>query len=223
MKNVPWLLAVVCLCAASTVAAAEAPPLQFITEYLRDFGAIEHIRLAQEQELQAPQQDMLATCVKNGNRYRSEISGQVARLRSMSAPPSWQDLSGRLVGLYNRKLGLYTEVIKACTALAAGTNAQASSLEVMAAISQYNARVDAIDKSLFETSTQAFATLLSAAPDRRGKLTRLSITTAEKQSLLRQIQLEFGAELDEDQQTYLVSAATLIRDAVRSHAAADEK
>jgi hypothetical protein len=221
MKNAPWLLAVVCLFALPPARAVETPPLQLVTEYLREFSAIEHIRLAEEREIQAPHQSMLATCVESGNQYRSEITRQMAQIRSMSAPPSWQELSGRLLELYDRKLGLYTEVVKACTALETGANTNVSSLEVMAAIAQYNAKVDAIDKSLFETSTQAFSTLLRRTPDPRGKR-RLSITTAEKRSLLQQIQLQFGSELDDDQQTYLVNAATVIRDGLRSHAAADE-
>jgi hypothetical protein len=222
MKSMPWLPAVLCLFAVPSARALETPPLQFVTEYLREFNAIEHIRLAEERELQAPHQSMLSTCVESGNRYRLEITRQMARMRAMSVPAPSQALPGRLVELYGRKLGLYAEVVKACTALETGANTNVSSLEVMSAISQYSAKVDGIDRSLFETSTQAFSTLLGAAPASPGKPRRLRITMAEKQSLLRQIQLEFGAELDDDQQTYLVNAATVIRDGLRSHQAADE-
>jgi len=65
---------------------------------------------------------------------------------------------------------------------------------------------------LFATSTQAFSTLLNTASASRNTPRRLSITLAEKRGLMRQLQLEFGAELDDDQQTYLVNAATVIRD-----------
>ena len=218
----PWLPAVVCLFAALPARALETPPVQFVSEYLREFSAIEHIRLAEELELQAPHQSVLTTCVESGNRYRLEITQQMTRMRGMSVSPPSQALPGRLVGLYDRKLGVYTEVIRVCTALVAGANTNVSTLEVMSAISQYNARVDAIDKSLFETSTEAFATLLDTTLGPHNRSRRLRITIAEKQSLLRQIQSEFGAELDDDQQTYLVNAATVIRDALRSHQAADE-
>ena len=221
MKNVTWLLSSLCLFATS-VQAVETPALQFVTEYIRDFGAIEHIRLEQERELQAPQQNMLATCIRTGNQYRSEITRQVSRMQRMVGPRSWRDLPARLVVLYDRKLALYTEVVNACTALGTESHTDVSSLEVMAAISQYNAKIDAIDKSLFQTSTDAFNTLLGTTPDRHGKPRRLCITAVEKRALLRQIQLAFGTELDDDQQTYLVNAATVIRDFLRSHAAADE-
>lgn len=222
MKSMTWLLSSLCLLATSAAQAGETPPLQFVTEYIKDFGAIEHIRLIQERELGALQQPTLATCTHSGNQYRSEITRQVSRMRRMIGPPSWRDLPARLAGLYDRKLELYTEVVKTCMALGTGANTNVSSLEVMAAISQYNAKIDAIDKSLFQTSTDAFNTLLSPTPDRHGKPRRLAITTVEKQALLHQIQLEFGSELDDDQQTYLTNAATVIRDFLRSHAAADE-
>ena len=222
LSSGPWLLAVACLFAALPAPAHETPPVQFVSEYLREFSAIEHIRLAEELELRAPHQSMLSTCVESGNRYRLEITRQMARMRGMSVPPPSQALPGRLVGLYDRKLGLYTEVIGACTALEAETNTNVSPLDIISAISQYNAKVDAIDRSLFETSTEAFATLLSTTLGPHNGSRRLRITVAEKQSLLRQIQSEFGAELDDDQQTYLVNAATVIRDALRSHQAADE-
>jgi hypothetical protein len=222
MKNLVRVAAVFCFSVAPVARALETPPLLFVTEYLREFGAIEHIRLAEERELQAPHQSMLATCVESGNRYRMEITQQAGRMRGMSVLPPSQTLPGRLVELYGRKLALYTEIVKACTALGTGANANVSSLEVMSAISQYNAKVDAIDRLLFGTSTQAFYTLLSAMPGVPDKARRLSITRVEKQGLLRQIQLEFGAELEDDQQTYLVNAATVIRDDLRSHKAADE-
>jgi hypothetical protein len=216
------LIVIACASALPAAGAQETPPLQFVAEYLREFGAIEHIRLAEERELQAPHQSMLATCIDSGNRYRQEVTQQMARMRGMRAPPPSQALPGRLVELYGHKLSLYNEVVSECTALKGGANANVSSLEVMAAVSRYNAKVDAIDHSLFATSTQAFLTLLNTTPGSRNTAHRLGITLAEKQGLLRQLQLEFGTELDDDQQTYLVNAATVIRDAVRAHKASDE-
>lgn len=222
LQTVTWLMGVACALSCSEVRAQETLSLRFITEYLREFGAIEHIRLAEERELQAPHQSMVATCVESGNRYRQEIAQQMTRMRGIRVPPPSQALPGRLVELYGRKLTLYNEVVSKCTALKAGANANVSSLEVMSEVSRYNAKVDAIDHMLFATSTQAFSTLLDATPGSRDTTRRLGITLAEKQSLLRQLQSEFGAELDDDQQTYLVNAATVIRDAVRTHKAVDE-
>ncbi len=215
-------MAVACALDVSAAHAQETPPLQFVTEYLREFGAIERIRLAEERELQAPHQSMLTTCMESGNRYRAEITRQMAQMGKLRVLPPSQALPGRLVDLYGQKLSIYNEVVSACTALERGANANASSLEVMAAVSRYNTKVDAIDHALFQTSTEAFSTLLNRVARAPNAPRRLSITLAEKKRLLRQMEVEFGKELDDDQQTYLVNAASVIRDAVRSHKAADE-
>lgn len=222
MKSLTGLLAVACALGIPAVHAQETPPLQFVAEYLREFSAIESIRLAEERELQAPHQSMLAACLESGNRYRNEITRQIARMGWMRLPAPSQALPARIVALYQQKLGLYNEVVRACTALGQGANANASSLEVMAAVSRYNAKVDALDHSLFQTSTDAFSTLLNRTSGARDAARRLGITLAEKRSLLRQMEAEFGKELDDDQQTYLVNAASVVRDAVKSHKAADE-
>jgi hypothetical protein len=222
VRTITWLVSLACALSFPAARAEETLPLQFVAEYLREFSAIEHIRLAEERELQSPHQTMLATCVESGNRYRLEITQQMARMRGMRLPPPSQALPARLVELYGHKLTLYNEVVSKCTALKAGANANVSSLEVMSEVSRYNAKVDAVDHSLFATSTDAFSTLLDRAPGPRNTSRRLSIKLAEKQGLLRQLHLEFGAELDDDQQTYLVNAASVIRDALRTHQAADE-
>jgi hypothetical protein len=222
MNPVSWLAVMVCISLFSSAHARETPPLEFVTEYLREFSAIERIRLAEEQDFQASRQDMLAICIYSGNRYRREIAQQTARMQGMSVPPPSQALPARLVQLYGQKLGLYTEVVNACTALKAGANSNVGYLEVMSVVSQYSAKVDTIDQSLFKTSTDAYSTLLSRNQGPQDSPRRLGITTAEKQALLRQIDRDFGAELQDDQQTYLVNAATVIRNALRRHKASDE-
>ncbi len=221
MNIVSWLAVIVCISLSSSARARETPPLQFVTEYLREFGAIERIRLAEEQEFQAPRQSLLAICIESGNRYRREIAQQTARMQDMSVLPPSQALPARLVELYGQKLELYTEVVNTCAALKAAANSSVGYLEVMSVVSRYSAKVDFIDRSLFETSTDAYSTLLNQEQGHDFPR-RLGITTAEKQTLLRQIDREFGAELQDEQQTYLVNAATVIRDAIRKHKASDE-
>ena len=222
MNLVSWLAVIVCISLSSFAHARESAALQFVTEYLREFSAIERIRLAEEQEFQAPRQSMLATCIESGNRYRREIVQQTARMQGMSVLPPSQALPARLVELYGRKLELYTEVVDTCAALKATANSSVGYLEVMSVVSQYSAKVDSIDQALFNTSTDAYSTLLNKEQGPHDFPRRLGITTVEKQALLRQIDRDFGAELQDDQQTYLVNAATVIRDAIRKHKASDE-
>ena len=222
MNRVTSLVAIVCISLFPSARARETSAVQFVSEYIREFGAIERIRLAEEHEFQSPHQSMLVTCIESGNRYRREIAQQMTRMRDMSVLPPSQALPGRLVDLYGRKLELYAEVVNACAALKTAASTDVSYLEVMSVVSRYNAKLDTIDRSLFETSSEAYSTLLNRQPGAHDTPRRLDITAAEKQALLRQIDLEFGAELQDDQQTYIVNAATVIRNAIRVHKASDE-
>jgi hypothetical protein len=222
MNPASRLAVIICISIFSSAHARQTAPLEFVAEYLREFSAIERIRLAEEQEFQAARQSMLAICIESGNRYRREIAQQTARMQGMNVLPPSQALPARLVQLYGQKLQLYNEVVNACSALKAGANSSVGYREVMSVVSEYNTKVDSIDESLFKTSTDAFSTLLNKEQGPRDIQRRLAITTLEKQTLLRQIERDFGAELQDDQQTYLVNAATVIRNALRKHKASDE-
>jgi hypothetical protein len=223
MNPVIWPAIILGVSLFSSAHAGEIPPLEFVTEYLREFGAMERIRLAEEEEFQAARQSMPAICIESGNRYRREIAQQAARMRGMSVLPPSQGLPARLVELYRRKLELYTEVVNRCTALEAAANGGVGYLEVMSVVSEYSAKLDSIDQSLFNTSTDAFSMLLSKDQGGHELAPHLAITIAEKQGLLRQIDRDFGAELQDAQQTYLVNAATVIHNALKGHKASDEK
>jgi hypothetical protein len=213
LKNVGRLL--VLLFAVQDVQGQQKPALQFVTEYLRGFGAMEQVRLVEERAFRSHNVDMASTCLRSANQFQAEITLQISRLRNIDAAPAWRVLLGRVVALDERKLGIYSEITGACRSATTRDGNSVSSFEVMAAVMRYNARVDAVDDALFQTSTEVFRTLLGA--DSR----RLSITAADKQTLLRRIQLDFGSELEDDEQTDLVRAATVIRDALRSHPAVD--
>ena len=145
MKSPSWLTALICLVALQGARASETPPLQFVSEYVRGFAAVEHIRVAEEREMQAPHQSMLATCIESGNRYRAELTQQIAHMRGMTVRPPSQALPAHLVELNGKKLALYDEIVTACTSLGSGAGANVSSLEVMGAVLRYNAKVDAIE------------------------------------------------------------------------------
>ncbi len=218
----PLCFLAACVLVAQPTLAQDSTPLQFVTEYVDEFAAIERIRVGEEQALKAPDADMVSICVESGNRYRRELGEQVARMHSLRIPSPAQDLPEKIAGLYRRKLDLYQEVIAACSALKGRSGGDVSSLEVMAEIAKYDTRVDAVDKELFRTAPAVFWTLLQQRSETREHPSRLVITKTEKVALLREVEHQFGAELQDDQQTYLVNAGSVIHDYLKSHKASDE-
>ena len=208
--------------AAQSALAQDSTPLQFVTEYVDEFAAVERIRVAEEQALKAPNADMVSICVDSGDQYRRVLGEQVARMRSLRIPSPSQDLPENIADLYSRKLELYQEVIATCAALKGRSAGDVNSLEAMVAVAKYDARVDALDRELFRSASAVFWTLLQQRTETREHASRLVITTTQKAHLLRQIERDFGAELQDQQQTYLVNAASVIHDYLKSHKASDE-
>ena len=222
LNTKPLYFLAACAMVAQSALAQDVTPLQFVTEYVDELAEVERIRVDEEQALKAPNADMVSICVESGDRYRRELGQQVARMRSLRIPPPSQDLPEKIAHLYSRKLKLYQEVIAACSALKGRSAGDINSLEAMAAVAKYDARVDQIDRELFRSASAVFWTLLQQRTETREHPSRLIITTTQKANLLRQIERDFGAALQDEQQTYLVNAGSVIHDYLKSHKASDE-
>jgi hypothetical protein len=59
-----------------------------------------------------------------------------------------------------------------------------------------------------------FSTLIDEKPDKNGHMSRLSITRAERDALVRSLEMSFGTKLDQTNQNVLVSSASALRDAL---------
>jgi hypothetical protein len=218
----PLYFLAACAMAVQSALAQDVTPLQFVTEYVDEFAAVERIRVDEEQALNTPDADMVSICVDSGDRFRHELGEQAARMRSLRIPAPSPDLPKKIADLYSRKLKLYQEVIAACSALKGRSAGDINSLVVMAAVAKYDAQVDAIDRELFRSVSAVFWTLLQQRTDSPGHPSRLIITTTQKANLLRQIERDFGAALQDEQQTYLVNAGSVMHDYLKSHKASDE-
>jgi len=73
------------------------------------------------------------------------------------------------------------------------------------------ATIEYLDHSLFEATPLIFATLIDDRPDRDGHVSRLTITRAQRDDLVRKLQLSFGRKMELADQNYIVSAATVLR------------
>jgi len=54
--------------------------------------------------------------------------------------------------------------------------------------------------------------LIADKPDAQGHMSRLRITRAERDRLVRFLQIDFGKKLDARDQNYIVSSASVLRD-----------
>jgi hypothetical protein len=98
-------------------------------------------------------------------------------------------------------------MIDVCSAFVGGPKPNVDYTKLGADIPKTRAKLDFIDKALFEATPAIFMTLIDSKPDSNGHASHLSITKAERADLIKQIDTDFGSKLDDKGANYTVSAA----------------
>lgn len=73
------------------------------------------------------------------------------------------------------------------------------------------ANIEYLDHSLFELCPPVFAALIDQRPDKENHLSHLVISKAERDALVRELDLSFGKKMDQDNQNWGVSAASVLK------------
>jgi hypothetical protein len=190
----------------------ETSHLVFVTEYVRELAAIEAIRAAAEQELEQGAKDAVFTnAVYTSTRMQLELKTQISRLRGMRLNAPFEKVIADLTGLYQRKIELYQMLGDIGGAFIAGPKPGVDFGKMAAAMPQIRATLDTIDQSIFEATPLIFATLIDKKADSENHVSHLIITKAERERLLSTITNDFGSKLDQKNQNFTVSAASVLK------------
>jgi hypothetical protein len=73
------------------------------------------------------------------------------------------------------------------------------------------AKLDYIDKTLFEATPVIFTTLIDMRPDSQGHASHLLITKAEREDLIKTIDTDFGPKLDDKNANFTISSAWVLK------------
>lgn len=196
---------------ASAARAQEAN--QFVEAYIRQLGAIESIRAkaATETTTGLSTTDILMGCVRNSERFQLEITSHISRMRDFKLRAPFDKLVSNIVGFYDYKLKIFRELSGACSTLLAGPKPGVDYGALTANVPKLNAQLEYIDKALFEATPMIFATLIDERPSAQNQMDRLAITKAERDKLVRALDLSFGQKMKAADQNYTVSAASVLR------------
>ena len=194
-----------------TTAAHANGAYDFVTEYVRELGAIENIRANAERESKDPTANTLAGCIRNAEKFQLELRSQIAVLRSFTLPSEFKDLIPSITRFYEYKIGTWKELSGTCSALLAGPQPEVNYGKLAAEAPKLNARLEYIDKSLFDATPLVFATLINQRPDSQNHLSHLIISREQRNRLVRSIVSYFGKALDQKTQNYTVSSASLLK------------
>jgi hypothetical protein len=190
--------------------AQETSRLQFVTEYIRELGKLEQLRSRANDELNDGS-DKMAGCVRSATRFQLELQSQISMLRNVRLNPPFNELAANLATFNEQKQGLYKRMGEGCTALMLGPKPGVDYDVIVADAPKITAQLEYIDNAMFEASPMIFATLIDPVPDANNKMSKLIITSAERKKLIADIDSLFGAKLDQKNQNYVVSTASVLK------------
>lgn len=123
----------------------------------------------------------------------------------------FSDLIPNIIESYQDKIELWQQMIDICSAFVGGPKPNVDYTKLAADMPKTRAKLDFIDKALFEATPAIFMTLIDSKPDSNGHASHLIITKAERAALIKQIDTDFGSKLDEKGANYTVSAAWVLK------------
>jgi hypothetical protein len=205
-------VAVLALLTSPTLAeSSETPHLEFVKLYIEQLGAIEDIRDAAAKELNTdPITQRVADCVHTMTQYQLKLSTQISAMQDVHLNKPLDGLPSGLADYYKQKLDLYKQYGDACSAMMEGPKPGVDYRKIAASLPKINAVVEFIDEGIFKTAPAVFATLIQMKENSRGGADHLIITKAERDDLVHQIKLAFGDKLNQHDQNYIVSAASVL-------------
>ena len=222
MRKIVWPLAIIALSFAAAltpsmmVGTAQAgDAYNFVKEYVRQLAAFEAIRDHAEKELAQSQSgaaSQMLTCIRSGQLYQLELNTDIAQLGEVKLGNPVEKLPTILVQLYQQKLEQHRQMAELCATMIAGPKPGVDYGEIVAAMPKITANIEYLDHTMFDASPMVFAALIDQRPDRENHLSHLVISKAERDALVLQLALSFGKKMDQDDQNWGVSTASVLRD-----------
>jgi hypothetical protein len=186
--------------------------LAFVTEYIRELGATEDVRAAAQKELTQAHDDneRLSDAVHSSTLIQLELQSQIGMLKGMKLNAPYEQLIPNITEFYSEKVAVHQKLIDITTTLLAGPKPGVDFGVLAAEMPKLRARLDYIDKALFEVSPLVFSTLIDPKPDSKNHLSHLVVTKGERAKLIADVDSYFGDKLTQKNQNYTVSAAYIL-------------
>jgi hypothetical protein len=196
---------------AARAEMVETPHLEFVKLYVSGLGAIENIRDAAEKELKRdPDRQRIADCVHTMTQYELELSSQISAMRQVhiNKPLDW--LPGGLVDYNEKKLDLYRQYGDGCATMMQGPKPNVDYGKIAASLPKIHAQIEFLDQGIFKAAPAVFMSLIQNKVNAQGGLDHLIVTKSERDDLVHQIKLAFGDKLNQKDQNWMVSAASVL-------------
>jgi hypothetical protein len=216
MRSLPVLFALL-LWYPATASAAETSRLAFVTEYVRELGVNEDMRALAASDLdkiagKSEPTDKNAAMIRGSTRIVLELTAQIGILKGMNLNKPFDGLPRNIAEFYDQKIMVHNQMNAMATAFLSGPKPGVDYSAMMAEAPKLTATLEYIDRALLQATPLIFATLIDEKPDKDGHVSRLTITRAQRDDLVRSLQISFGKKLDLSDQNLTVASASVLRD-----------
>jgi hypothetical protein len=203
-------------CTAAAGPAPETSHLEFVQEYVRELAELEDLRANAQEELVAKKGSELSAIIYSSTRQKMALEADIRRLGNMRLNEPVDFLIPSMITLYRQKCEVYDGFVDVATEFMSGPKPDVDYGKLSAELPKLRAKLDSLDETLFHVTVAVEATLIADKPDSHGHMSRLVITKSERDDLIKRIQTTFGTKLNQKQQSFVVSSATVLRDWLRS-------
>lgn len=192
-------------------AGESADPHAFVAAFIHNIGEAENLRAQAEKDLAAAGKDREAAVISSSNRFAVALRAQADVMNSFHLPPPMGGAPQKFATLLHQKAGLYETYVAVAEALNGTPRAGAIYEKLDGKSPDLRGMIDAADETLMKATPLVFATLVSTTPDAQGYVSRLTITKAQRATLIRDLDTAFGEKLAAKNKNYIVSAASMLK------------
>ena len=221
-----FALAVLTIFGTAEARAEETSHLVFVTEYIRELSATEDARAAAEKDLAAAsnQNEKLSDAIHSSTLIQLELRSQIGMLKPMHLAPPFDAIVPDIVSIDQQKIELHQTMIDIASAFLVGPKPGVDYGSMATQMPKIRALLEDMDHTLFKLAPLIFATLIDQHPDSQNHMSHLIITKSERDELVRDITTSFGAKLDQKDQDYTISAASVLKAyLLKDYKCADER
>ncbi len=212
MGRIVFVLLLVQALGGSAFAAPEkSNSHEFVTVFIRHIGEAESLRAQAEKDLAAAGKDKGTAILTSSTRLAAALHAQADSLDSFHLPPPMDGAPQKFAVLLHQKAGLYETYVAVAEALNGTPNPGTLYKELGDKSPDLRGMMEDADETLMKATPLVFATLVSTTPDSEGYVSRLTITRAQRASLIHDLDAAFGEKLVAKNQNHIVSAAAMLR------------
>jgi hypothetical protein len=212
------------LLAVTSASPAHQERTQFVNEYIRELSQVVELRADAARTGSREETGRIADCVKNGTRLQVALGKNAREMRTIKLSDEHELSPGIIAGFWEQEVAAYQELTNMCGIFMEGSKPGVDYNAIEGEAPKLAAKVDDLDKMLFESSSLVCDALLSDANDAPGQSRHLLLTRKERDEMVATINSSLP-EIDEKNPGYLTSGAKVLKIFLTKsgHRAADER